>query len=189
MKMIYPKTLTNPIECCWNEDPRCRPDFVTKGKCLNRISTHRGELIDNLLILMEQYTGSLEAIVAERTADLMEEKAKVDSLLSKMLPPLIAEELKVGKNPTPEYFNNVTIYFSDVVGFGLLCSQATPFEVVDILNGIYSVMDNVIDEFDCYKVETIADCYVVASGLPVRNGDRHAGEIASMALELLQSLG
>lgn len=29
---------------------------------------------------------------------------------------------------------------------------------------------------------------MVASGLPIRNGDRHAGEIASMALHLLSKI-
>lgn len=29
---------------------------------------------------------------------------------------------------------------------------------------------------------------MVVSGLPIRNGDNHAGEIASMALELLESI-
>ena len=48
-------------------------------------------------------------------------------------------------------------------------------------------MDNVIDEFNCCKVETIVDCYVVASGLPVRYGDLHAREITNVALELLES--
>ena len=36
-----------------------------------------------------------------------------------------------------------------------------------------------------YKVETINDSYMVASGLPERNGDRHAAEIANLCLELI----
>ena len=99
------------IETCWNEDPKCRPEFKYCLSELGKISPHRGELMDNLIELMEQYTTSLESIVAERTADIIVEKEKGDLLLSKMLPPLIAEELKLGKNPQPEYFASVTIYF------------------------------------------------------------------------------
>lgn len=177
--------LQNLIEACWNQDPTCRPTFDGCMKLLNKINPHRGELMDNLIVLMEHYTNSLEAIVAERTCDVKEEKEKGDLLLSKMLPPLIAEELKSGSKPVPEYFNCVTIYFSDVVGFGKLCADCSPYQVVELLNELYSVMDDVMDSFDCYKVETIGDCYMVVSGLPVRNGDNHAGEIASMALQLL----
>ena len=35
------------------------------------------------------------------------------------------------------------------------------------------------------QVETIGDAYMVASGLPKRNGDNHAGEVCTMALDLL----
>lgn len=41
---------------------------------------------------------------------------------------------------------------------------------------------------DVFQVETIGDAYMVASGLPIRNGDRQAGEIASMALHLLSKI-
>ena len=40
--------------------------------------------------------------------------------------------------------------------------------------------------FTSFQVESISDSYMVASGLPERNGDQHAPEICSMALELVE---
>ena len=57
-----------------------------------------------------------------------------------------------------------------------------------MLNDLYTVFDNVVDSYDAYKIETIGDAYMVVSGLPVRNGDRHAGEIASVALGIVTNV-
>ena len=39
-----------------------------------------------------------------------------------------------------------------------------------------------------FQVETIGDAYMVASGLPKPNGDKHVVEIATMAIDLLSAV-
>lgn len=57
--------------------------------------------------------------------------------------------------------------------------------MISLLNALYRMFDSRIDMYDVYKMETIGEVYMVASGVPQRTGKDHASEIASMALSLL----
>jgi len=173
------------IRHCWEEKPSARPTFTEIKKQLHNINPNKENPVDMMMKLMEKYSKHLESIVAERTHELVEEKKKTDRLLYAMLPKSVAEDLKQGNPIVATKYDACTIFFSDIVGFTNLSSSSTPLEVVELLNQMYTAFDSIIDEHDVYKVETIGDAYMVVSGVPERNGDRHAEEIATMALKIV----
>ncbi|XP_058797838.1 atrial natriuretic peptide receptor 1 isoform X3 [Phymastichus coffea] len=174
------------MDRCWAEDPAGRPDFAGLKEIVRKINkdSRINNLLDNLLSRMEHYADNLENLVAERTADYLEEKRKCEELLYQLLPKSVASQLILGKSVIAEMYDSVTIYFSDIVGFTSLSAESTPLQVVDFLNDLYTCFDSILENFDAYKVETIGDAYMVVSGLPVRNGMNHAREIARMSLAL-----
>ncbi|XP_022336489.2 atrial natriuretic peptide receptor 1-like [Crassostrea virginica] len=174
---------------CWLECPDERPNLSEVFFSFKKMNVNqKGNIMDNLMRRMEQYANNLESIVTERTKAYIEEKRKAEDLLCRLLPPSVAKQLETGNSVAPETFETVTIYFSDIVGFTTLASSSTPLEVVALLNSLYTCFDTIIHHFDVYKVETIGDAYMVVSGLPVRNGQRHVMEIANMSLSLLKAV-
>lgn len=146
------------------------------------------KLLENLTTRMEQYTNNLESLVEAKLATLVEEKLKTEELLYQFVPKSIAALLKEGQFVEPEAFECVTVFYSDIVGFTSLSAESSPMEVVDFLSDLYLCFDETLEQHDIFKVDTIGDAYIVASGLPQRNEGKHVVEIASAALELRDRL-
>eukprot|EP01135_Chromosphaera_perkinsii_P008017 Nk52_evm89s1073 gene=Nk52_evmTU89s1073 len=185
-----PEELRELINCCYAFNPSERPSFKEIESSLKTINPHKNaNLAENLANMLEKYATNLENIVAERTKELIIEKEKAQELLFSMLPRSVAIDILEDTPIAPRLFDEVTLYFSDIVGFSFIASQSSPFEIVDLLNDLYATFDGILDQHEnVYKVETVADSYVVASGLPEPNGSLHIGYICDMALDLMSSV-
>lgn len=75
--------------------------------------------------------------------------------------------------PIANFFANTTVMFGDIAGFTAWSSSRQPSEVFTLLETLYGKIDSIAREMNVFKVETIGDCYVAATGLPTPQTDHH----------------
>ena len=129
----------------------------------------------------------LKKEVEEGHEAVSKERKKNVSLLQLIFPDEIAEKLWLGKQVDAQSFSDVTMLFSDIVGFTSICSSATPLQVISMLESLYKIFDEFCGIFDVYKVETIGDAYCVAKGLEGSNSRYDAAKVAFMAMKMIET--
>ncbi|RZC41411.1 head-specific guanylate cyclase, partial [Asbolus verrucosus] len=137
---------------------------------------------DGLRRRMDKLKSSIEE--GNRAVD--KEREKNVSLLHLIFPPDIAKRLWLGQTIEAKTHEDVTMLFSDIVGFTSICSTTTPMMVINMLQDLYNQFDVFCGQLDVYKVETIGDAYCVAGGLH-KETDTHALQIAWMALKMIDT--
>jgi adenylate cyclase len=116
---------------------------------------------------------------------LEDEKEKFENLLLNILPRQIVGRLNGGETVIADRFDNVSVLFSDLVGFTKISSRLTPAELVTYLNTLFSEFDGIASELGVEKIKMIGDAYMVAAGVPEQRPD-HAEAIAHMALRMIE---
>uniref|UniRef100_A0A0R3S5B4 guanylate cyclase n=1 Tax=Elaeophora elaphi TaxID=1147741 RepID=A0A0R3S5B4_9BILA len=72
---------------CWHPTPEVRPKLQTIRQTIGSVfSSSKGNLVDQMIKMNENYAQNLEHIVAERTSLLVEAQEQTDRLLCEMLP-------------------------------------------------------------------------------------------------------
>ncbi|RMH02294.1 MAG: response regulator [Chloroflexi bacterium] len=115
------------------------------------------------------------------------ERAKSDKLLNNILPAPISERLKQGDKIIADEFPDATVLFADLVDFTVLTTRLSPTELVSLLNEIFTIFDQLIDQYKLEKIKTLGDGYMVAGGLPMPRSD-HAEAVVALALDMLKAV-
>ncbi len=115
-------------------------------------------------------------------SDLEIERSRSEKLLHNILPAAIAERLRGGEETIAEVFPEVTVFFSDIVGFTELSAKLGPHATVSMLNAIFEKFDELVEKHGVEKIKTIGDSYMVVGGVPNRD-PLHCQHIADFALE------
>ena len=132
------------------------------------------------------------AMTLRRTIDQTEkkftfERERAEALLLNILPAPIATRLKESPEAIADGFDNVSVMFSDLVGFTPLSEKLTPEALVRLMDQIFSEFDQLADKHGLEKIKTIGDAYMVAGGLP-SPGSGHTAAMADMALEMAPAI-
>jgi len=131
----------------------------------------------------------LEKKVEERTHELKLEKERSESLLLNILPKDIAEELSKEQNKTiSKKYPNVTVLFTDIVGFTKMSDGLSAEVVVKMLNSLFSRFDIRAKEEGIEKIKTIGDSYMAACGLTEEKDNKGAEKMLHYARGILKDL-
>jgi class 3 adenylate cyclase len=90
-------------------------------------------------------------------------------------------------DPIADSFENTTVLFADIVGFTQWSSGREPTHVFRLLENICGAFDKAAKKRKVFKIQTIGDCYVAVTGLPMPQDD-HAVIVARFANECMTQM-
>ncbi|MEM9931642.1 MAG: adenylate/guanylate cyclase domain-containing protein, partial [Bacteroidota bacterium] len=135
----------------------------------------------------KQQQEELARQVQERTRDLEIEKQKSEDLLLNILPVEAAKELKEQGFATARRHNEVTVMFSDFVGFTRLSEMMEPEDLVAEIDRCFRAFDEITERHGLEKIKTVGDAYLCVGGIYTPDEDE-AQQVVKAALEMQEFL-
>ena len=115
---------------------------------------------------------------------LQQEKEKSEKFLRNVLPPQIATEWLTHGYVPPRYCQDVTVGFTDFVGFTQATSTSEPGYLVATLNEFFSRFDELSSDLGLDRLKTIGDSYMFCCGVTQRQR-AHAAYACLGALQFM----
>lgn len=159
---------------------------VGEGDLTQFVSNKSGDEIGELGIAFNKMVkdlGSARKQINQRNVELKKEKQKSDELLLNILPSKTAEEIKKTGKAKAQYYESVTVMFTDFKDFTAITKNMSPDKIVEELHYCFSEFDKIIKKHNIEKIKTIGDSYMCVAGLPVINST-HPFDAVNAAIEI-----
>ena len=160
-------------------EPRSIDEVVRE----NRILERRLRRLEVDIRQLEEFQDSNSTLLSSLLRDLEEERAKSQRLLLNVLPQRIIDRLAAGETLIADGHEDVTVLFSDIVGFTTISSELAATALVSELNELFSGFDAICDATGVDKIKTVGDAYLAVGGLDAASvGGGMAGGAGEVAI-------
>ncbi|PKL18501.1 MAG: hypothetical protein CVV49_05295 [Spirochaetae bacterium HGW-Spirochaetae-5] len=138
----------------------------------------------SISVILISVLKSFTDLIQKQKKVIEEEKKKSDRLLLNVLPYRIVDNLKLNGESKPELFKDVTVFFSDFVGFTDIASTVEPEMLISELNEIFTEFDEIMQRNGCERIKTIGDAFLSVCGMPESRAD-HAERMIMAAKDIV----
>ena len=133
------------------------------------------------------YVNNMESQILNRTAQINLERKKSDALLANILPKYVINDLKEKGFSEPRSLENISVMFTDFVGFTKISQEISATKLISELNDIFSEFDRITENHASERIKTIGDAYMCVSGLE-HSAQSPQRNLISIALRMIAFL-
>jgi class 3 adenylate cyclase/HAMP domain-containing protein len=172
-------------------------DLIGNGQLNHTITINSRDEIGDLARSFNEMAGHLSVAQHElkdahaeltiRHRDVEKQRQQSDALLLNILPEQVAAELRLNETVEPKYYEDVTILFTDFVGFTVSTEKLAAEVLVHRLNEYFTAFDEITSRYRVEKLKTIGDSYMCVSGMPERTPS-HPVDMVLCAMEMLEAV-
>jgi class 3 adenylate cyclase len=170
-----------------NQPPDKKEALLSRRHPIHDVRLNDHDVLDYLnSVAVIQDDGIQKRLQKELIREYVILEKRVDNLLKNTLPEMVANEIKYGGRFVPRSFD-CTIFFSDIVGFTHLAEGISGERLIELLDGLFQGMDDLVVSFRGTKIKTIGDAYMAVFGAPQAYED-HAVMAVRTGLAMLDLL-
>jgi class 3 adenylate cyclase len=136
--------------------------------------------------MLLEHRQQIEASERDRQVKLVRFQEQ-EKILHNILPAQIADRMLDGEKTIADHYDNVSVFFSDIVGFTTLSQTMSAATLVNVLNIFFSELDRLAAVHGLEKIKTIGDAYMAVAGLPIVTAD-HADRALCFAIDALDAI-